>query len=97
MNKGEGCIKSRAARQNTRGTHNPLPSSLFHANMLKVAVVVLYGVVTAIATQIDLLTAQALTNIESKFATNRHPDAETCTLENATVRREWSVSKKLHE
>jgi tRNA U34 5-carboxymethylaminomethyl modifying GTPase MnmE/TrmE len=65
--------------------------------MLKVIAIALCGVVTAITTQIDLLTAQALTNLEAHLAINGQPNVEKCTLENAAVRREWFVAKKLYD
>jgi hypothetical protein len=62
----------------------------------KLAAVALFGLATAVPTTIDLLTTQALTNLDGRFATNGISKAGNCTLENAAARREWSVTKESH-
>jgi hypothetical protein len=54
----------------------------------KLGAIALFGLATAVPTTIALLTAQAVKNLVSRFATNGISKAGNCTLENAAVRRE---------
>jgi hypothetical protein len=46
--------------------------------------------IVAASTTVDSLSEQGLSDLEARFATNRHTNA-TCTLENAAIRQEWLV------
>jgi hypothetical protein len=65
--------------------------------IIDLAAAILLGVANATPTQIESLTEQALSNLEARFASNEHPKTETCTLDNAAVRREWFVFKEQYE
>lgn len=49
------------------------------------------GSVDAIFMETDILAAAGLAKLGLHIAINGYPNAEQCTLENVSVRREWCV------
>jgi hypothetical protein len=52
---------------------------------------VVFGGVDAIFMDTDVLAAAGLAKLGLHVAINGYPNAEKCTLENVSVRREWCV------
>ena len=57
----------------------------------KVAATLLLAGGPALSLEIGTLTTQALSNLEAQFTNNGQSNVDTCTPENAAVRREWFV------